>query len=127
MKSTAIEPATLRNPSAPFSQAMFTPSGAAWLHISGQICAKGSCEEQARTIWTQITLLLKEAGMEIGNLVKINQYLVSASNIPAYVKVRNEFLDGHRPANTLVLVPALAGPELLVEVEAIAAKFKATD
>ncbi|MER8474212.1 Rid family hydrolase [Mesorhizobium sp. M1328] len=61
--------------------------------------------------------------MEIGNLVKINQYIVSASDIPAYVKVRNQFLDGHRPANTLLLVPALAGPELLVEVEAIAAKF----
>ncbi|RWI39475.1 MAG: RidA family protein [Mesorhizobium sp.] len=123
LKSTAIEPATLQTPSAPFSQAMLTPSGANWLHVSGQLCAEGSCEEQAHTVWDQITALLKEAGMEIGNLTKINQYIVVGTDVSAYTRVRNKFLAGHRPANTLVLVPALAAPEALVEVEVIAAKF----
>ncbi|WP_352837179.1 Rid family hydrolase [Mesorhizobium sp. M0664] len=85
-------------PSTPFSQAILTPAGAAWLHISGQVCPKGSCEQQAHTIWTQISRLLKGAGMEMGDLVKINQCVVAASDMPAYLKVRNEFLDGHRPA-----------------------------
>ncbi|WP_292519820.1 RidA family protein [Mesorhizobium sp.] len=124
MKSTTIEPAALRNPAAPFSPAMLTPSGANWLYISGQFSANGSCEEQAQAVWTQIVLLLNEAGLGISDLVKLNQYIVTDADVSAYVRVRNTFLNGHRPANTLVLVPALAAPPgALVEVEAIAAKF----
>lgn len=61
--------------------------------------------------------------MEIDNLTKINQYIVAGTDVSAYTRVRNQFLAGHRPANTLVLVPALAAPGALVEVEVIAAKF----
>ncbi|MBB4189682.1 enamine deaminase RidA (YjgF/YER057c/UK114 family) [Sinorhizobium terangae] len=123
MKSTPIDPATLSNPAAPFSQGMLTSSGATWLHISGQISGEGACEDQAKTVWNQITQVLKEAGMEIRNLVKINQYIVAGTDVSAYTKIRNSFIDGHRPANTLVLVPALAGEGVLLEVEAVAAKF----
>ncbi|MBB4188801.1 enamine deaminase RidA (YjgF/YER057c/UK114 family) [Sinorhizobium terangae] len=61
--------------------------------------------------------------MEISNLVKINHYIVAGTDVYAYTKVRNSFLDGHRPANTLVLVPALAGAGVLLELEAVAAKL----
>ncbi|RWH78032.1 RidA family protein [Mesorhizobium sp.] len=123
MKSTAIEPAALRNPSAPFSQAMLTPSGASWLHVSGQLCPEGTCSEQAHRVWNNILTLLKAAEMDIQHITKLNQYVVSGTEISNYTKVRNEFLAGHRPANTLVLVPELAAPGALVEVEVIAARF----
>src|SRR6266508_5810914 len=50
------------------------------------------------------------------------QYLLHASDIPAYADVRAKFLGQARPASMLVVVPALVRPDFLIEIEAYAAK-----
>jgi len=60
--------------------------------------------------------------MSIKNLVKVTSFLTSPQDIPAYAKVRDQFLDDMRPATTMVVVQALARPAFLIEVEATAAK-----
>ena len=65
--------------------------------------------------------MLKNAGMTVEDIVKVTQYLTRTDDIPAYVKVRSQVLGNIRPAFMLLVVPQLIWPEVLVEVEVIAA------
>jgi enamine deaminase RidA (YjgF/YER057c/UK114 family) len=78
---------------------------------------------QAELAWTHIIAMLQRADMTVHDLVKITQYLLHASFIPDYVKVRSRFLGAARPASTLLVVPQSIRPEFLLEVEAFAAKI----
>jgi 2-iminobutanoate/2-iminopropanoate deaminase len=54
------------------------------------------------------------------NIVKINTYLTDIRYRADLVPVREEFFGKKGPASTLVQVAALAHPDWLIEVEAIA-------
>ena len=54
------------------------------------------------------------------DLVKINVYL-SADYLEGYRVARDNALGDIQPASTLVIVAALAGPDMRVEIEAVAA------
>jgi 2-iminobutanoate/2-iminopropanoate deaminase len=69
-----------------------------------------------------VIALLAKADMTVADIVKVTQYLTRADDIAAYAKVRSRFLDRHRPASMLLVIPQLVWHELLVEVEIIAAK-----
>lgn len=77
---------------------------------------------QAELAWTHIVAMLEKAGMDVHDLVKVTHYLLHATDIPDYVKVRSRYLGDARPASMLLIVPGLVRPEFLLEVEAIAAK-----
>jgi 2-iminobutanoate/2-iminopropanoate deaminase len=77
---------------------------------------------QADLAWQHILRMLDQAGMTVGDIVKVTQYLTRAEDVAAYVKVRSRFLADTRPAFMLLVVPQLVWPEILVEVEVIAAK-----
>jgi 2-iminobutanoate/2-iminopropanoate deaminase len=77
---------------------------------------------QAELAWTHIIAMLEKAGMDVHDLVKVTHYLLHATDIPDYVKVRSRYLGDARPASMLLIVPGLVRPEFLLEVEAIAAK-----
>jgi 2-iminobutanoate/2-iminopropanoate deaminase len=49
-------------------------------------------EAQSRLAWTHIMAMLEKAGMTATDLVKVTASLISAADIPGYVKVRKEFL-----------------------------------
>src|SRR5207245_5422613 len=80
---------------------------------------------QAELAWTHIVTMLERAEMTVRDLVKVTHYLLRASDIPAYVKVRARFLGDARPASMLLVVPQLVRPEFLLEVEAFAARSRA--
>src|SRR2546430_1114221 len=78
---------------------------------------------QAELAWAHVVTMLERADMTVKDLVKVTHYLLRASDIPAYVKVRSRFLGDARPASMLLLVvPQLVRPEFLLEIEAYAAK-----
>jgi 2-iminobutanoate/2-iminopropanoate deaminase len=54
--------------------------------------------------------------------VKVNVLLTRASDVPASRGIRDEALQGAAPASTLLVISALAHPDLLFEVEAVAAR-----
>ena len=66
--------------------------------------------------------MLERADMTVKDLVKVTHYLLYASDIPAYVKVRTRFLGDVRPASMLLVVPELVRSDILLEIEAYAAK-----
>ena len=78
-------------------------------------------EAQTRLAWKYILAMLTKAEMTTADLVKVTTSLTNAQDIPAYVKVRGEMLGDVRPAFMLQIVTQLIKPEVLVEVEVIAA------
>ena len=54
------------------------------------------------------------------SIVKINTYLTDIRNRPDLAAIREEFLGKKSPASTLVAVAALAMPEWMIEIEAVA-------
>jgi 2-iminobutanoate/2-iminopropanoate deaminase len=99
------------------------------LYISGQVARpfEGGTEivgnneyEQARQIFSRIDRIIKAAGGTMDDLVKMTIYVVNIKNNTEVWRARREFFAGDFPASTLVEVRSLAGPDVLVEIEAVA-------
>ena len=99
------------------------------LFISGQVARPleggktlvGSNEyEQAKQIFTRIKLICEGAGGSMDDVVKLTIFMVNIKNNTEVWRARREFFTGDFPASTLVEVRSLAGPETLVEIEAVA-------
>ena len=121
-------PNTVAAPAGPYSQGVEIPAGARVLHLAGQIgiapdgTLPADFEAQADQCWKNIKAVLAAAGMGVEDLVKCTHFLTRQEHVAAYGKVRARHLGEARPASTLLVISALAGPGMLVEVEAIAAK-----
>ena len=76
--------------------------------------------EQAKVIFGKIKGLIEAAGGTMADVVKIIVYVVNIKNNVKVWAARREFFTGNFPTSTLVEVRALASPEILVEIEAIA-------
>jgi 2-iminobutanoate/2-iminopropanoate deaminase len=76
--------------------------------------------EQAKVIFTKIKGLIEAAGGTMPDVVKIIVYVTNIKNNTKVWAARREFFKGNFPVSTLVEVRALASPEILVEIEAIA-------
>lgn len=78
-------------------------------------------EEQAKIVWRNIRAVLASAGMEIANIVQLNMLLIDRADRDGADAVRLEALGDHRPTSTLMYISGLAKPELLIEIDYIAA------
>jgi len=124
---TRHKPATVAPPSSKFCHAVGVEGAARWLHVSGQVGATpegavaGDAGAQMEQCWRNILNILADAGMERDNLVKVTGYITDAALIGSYREVRDRILEGYECASTLVVVAALANPDWVVEIEAVAA------
>jgi enamine deaminase RidA (YjgF/YER057c/UK114 family) len=123
-----MNPPTVVKPFSRYSQAVEAPANVRWLHISGQVGAtpdgtilKGF-EAQAAQCWRNIIDILAAAGMGVEDLVKVNIFVTGAQHVAASRTIRDAALEGAQPASTFLVVAALAHPDLVVEIEAVAAK-----
>src|SRR4051812_338510 len=126
-----FNPKATAAPNGVYSHGVVVPSNARWLHIAGQTGVRpdGSIpqtiEEQTEVGWQNLLAVLAEGGMKITDVVKITSFLTRPENFAKFGPIRAKYLGAHRPASTLLIVSALAKPEFLVEVEAVAAKAAA--
>ncbi|MFM9970396.1 MAG: RidA family protein [Burkholderiales bacterium] len=95
-------------------------SGATASGSDGKATGGDSMEAQARAVMTKIRHLLDAAGASVADIVKITIYVTDMSRRAELGKVRNEFFPGNKPCSTLVEVKALASPDLLIEIDAVA-------
>jgi 2-iminobutanoate/2-iminopropanoate deaminase len=120
-------PDTIAAPAARYAHAVLTEGAGRWLHTSGvvPVAPDGSVpaglDEQARVVWANIVAMLDEAGLGVANIVSITTYVVAGEPLAAAMAVRDEVLDGHLAASTLVTVPALAQPAWSMEIAVVAA------
>jgi 2-iminobutanoate/2-iminopropanoate deaminase len=94
----------------------------------GDVIAPGDIEVQTREVYLAIERVLREAGAELSDVVKINSYLVTDAEGDEFDEfwrkmagVRREFFPAEGPCGTGVIVSSLVYPGLVIEVEAIAA------
>jgi len=111
-----------------YSHGVVIPPNARVLHTAGQIGARADgtvsadIGEQAEQLWQNLLAIVRGAGMEASDIVKLTAYVVGTENYPAYAAARVRHLGDHKPASTAICVPALLKPEWLIEVELIAAR-----
>jgi len=95
-------------------------AGQTAVDAQGNIVGVGDPAAQARQVYENITALLEAAGASWQNVVKITTYLTDMRHSDAIREVRQRYLPEPPPASTSVQVVALARPQYLLEVEAIA-------
>ena len=76
--------------------------------------------EQSKVIFGKIRNLVEAAGGKIDDVVKVTIFVVDIRNNTKVWKARAEVFSGDFPASTLVEIRALATPDTLVEIEAVA-------
>ena len=100
------------------------------VYIAGQVSAapdgslvgKGDAEAQVRQVWRNIEAAVHAVGGTLQNIVKTTTYITNPEYAAAVRTVRNElFQTLNPPTSTLLIISALAHPDYLVEIEAIAA------
>lgn len=64
--------------------------------------------------------MLEQSGATLADVVKLTVFLTDMSTLPDYTRIKGTFFEGDQPASTAVGVVALARPEMMVEVEALA-------
>ena len=76
--------------------------------------------DQSKLIFGKIRGMVEAAGGKMADVVKVTIFVTNIKNNTKVWKARAEVFNGNFPASTLVEVSALAAPEILVEIEAIA-------
>jgi enamine deaminase RidA (YjgF/YER057c/UK114 family) len=74
--------------------------------------------EQTRNIYETFAKVMKEAGGELADIVRLRTFVTDVADCEAVMKVQGEIFGAIRPAGTIVVVSALLKPEMKVEVEA---------
>ena len=89
---------------------------------AGAVIGKGDMRAQTEQVFQSLARNLKAAGATWDDVIKVNGYMVGMTPeaIAAYREGRTKFLK-KLPASTLVGVPSLVHPDLLLEVEVVAA------
>ncbi|MBV9826371.1 MAG: RidA family protein [Alphaproteobacteria bacterium] len=111
-----------------YSQGVKVTGGETMLFIAGQVAYTaeggaahpGDFKAQARAALQALKAQVEAGGGTMANIVKVNTYMTDMRYRADYGPIREEFFGRKMPAHTLVAVTALALPELLIEVEAIA-------
>jgi enamine deaminase RidA (YjgF/YER057c/UK114 family) len=101
-------------------------SGQVALRADGAFAADMSIEGQTRQVFENLGRCLDAVGMSWSNVVKWTTYLTEAADVGGFYAVRRALFEdfypsGNYPGNSLLIVKGLVRPELLVEIEAVAA------
>ena len=96
-------------------------AGQVAIDAQGHLVGEGDAAAQAEQVFQNLRNVVQACGGSMDDVVKINIYVTDAAYRSAVVSARQRhFTEGQYPASTYVVVSALAVPELLVEVEAVA-------
>lgn len=123
-----IQPAKFPNTGLPYSPGILAGDT---LYLAGQLgrdpattkIVPGGIEAETRQTLTNIREVLREAGMDFGDVVSVTAYIVDFKDFDAYNKVYREFFPTDPPARATVGVAAL-NQGGRVELQMIAVKPK---
>ncbi|HEV7276240.1 MAG TPA: Rid family hydrolase [Devosiaceae bacterium] len=122
-----VSPEDIHPPFAPYSHGIEVAAGSRLVFCSGQlgIAADATippdCAGQAELCFDNIRAVLREAGMTLSDIVRINAFVSGREHLRPYMEVRNRLFAEPYPASTLVIVSGFARPEFMVEIEVVAA------
>ena len=90
------------------------------LDANGDLVGAGNVVRQTEQVLDNVGEVLRAAGATFDDVVRVGVYLLNMADRPAVNTVRLRYFGDARPAATLVEVSALALPDALVEIEAVA-------
>jgi enamine deaminase RidA (YjgF/YER057c/UK114 family) len=111
-----------------YSQGVKVTGAQTILFLAGQVAYddkgnpahRGDFAAQARAVFQAVKAQVEAGGGTMQSIVKVNTYLTDIRHRAELATIREEFFGKKGPASTLVGVAALAQPDWLIEIEAIA-------
>ncbi len=111
-----------------YSQAIKVTNAQTILFLAGQVAYDqqggaahpGDFKGQARAVFNAVKALVEAGGGTLANVVKITTYVIDVKYRPEFRAIRDEFFGQRGPASTMIQVAALAHPDYLIEIEAVA-------
>lgn len=95
-------------------------SGHAAISETGELIGIGDFDLQAEATFQSLQRTLHAGGSDLSRVVKVTIYLTDMGYFDRIVALREQWFSAPYPADTIVEVKALALPELMIEIEAIA-------
>lgn len=96
-------------------------AGQVALDRDGALVGPGDIRAQARQVFDNLRAALQAVGASFDQVVKLNYYLVDATQLPVVREVRDQYVNpAQPPASTAVEVRRLFRDDLLIEIEAVA-------
>lgn len=126
MPQSAIQPTNMARPTGQYSHGIRASgtflfiAGQVAMNANGQVVGPGDVGVQCEQIFQNLSSILDAAGATFANLVKMNFYITDMQGIEVVRPIRSRYLGDSRPASTFVGVTALANPQYLLEIEAVA-------
>lgn len=117
-------------PARGYSHAVAVPAGARLVFVSGQVAldsagalvGAGDARAQTRQVFENLRRAFAAEGATFADVVKLTFYLRDVADLAAVREVRDAYVNrAAPPASTLVEVRQLFRPDVLVEVDAVAA------
>jgi len=95
-------------------------SGVAPVDSEARIVGNDDVVAQTRQVFVNMGKILKAAGADFSDILKVTVYLTDVADREKINPVRKEFFGNSRPASTLIGIKELAIPGMKVEIEAVA-------
>jgi 2-iminobutanoate/2-iminopropanoate deaminase len=113
---------------ATYSQGIKVTQAQTILFLSGQVAytpeggvaCRGDFKGQARGAYDAIKALVESQGGTLANVIKITTYVTDMRYRVDLAPLREEYFGKKGPASTLIEISALAHPDWMIEIEAIA-------
>jgi 2-iminobutanoate/2-iminopropanoate deaminase len=129
MKRTLIHPENHPAPRGAYSPGLLVESGGqSTLFVTGQLAidpegkvvAPYDATAQTEYVFQLIGAVLRAAGMDFGDVVKVQTFLTHMPDFEKFSAVRNRHFADSRPVSTLLEVKGLAREGCCVEIEVVA-------
>ena len=127
-RKTAINPAAVAAPLKPYYSNCVRAEAGPLLFISGQVAldkdgklvGEGDLRAQAVQVLDNIKAILDDAGAAMADIVKVTVYVTDIRAFDDIADIRERYFPNDGPASVICEVSALAWPEFMIEIEAVA-------
>lgn len=113
------------SPAIAFGDLLFV-SGQGALNAQGEIVGVDDFMAQAECAFANLQRVLAAGGSGLEHVLKVTIFVTDMAYFPEVVALRKRYFSRPYPADSIVQVSALALPEMLFEIEAIAARPRPT-
>ena len=113
------KPTPVLSPAAKVGDFVYTAGQVGVDPKTGELAGPG-IQEQTRQVMDNIKMLLEAAGSSMDKVFKCLVFITDMNDFQAMNEVYKTYFTSNPPARSCVQVAALASPDMIVEIEAIA-------
>jgi reactive intermediate/imine deaminase len=127
-RKTAINPGSVAAPLKPYYSNCVRSEAGPLLWISGQVAldrdgklvGERNLRAQAVQVLENIKAILADSGAGMADIVKVTVYVTDIRAFNDIADIRERYFPKDGPASVICEVSALAWPEFMIEIEAVA-------